>query len=279
MTIIKYIIILLIGAICFSTSLWSWNRVCHQVVAKIAYDNLTPKAKDTVLQLTKLFNEENFTDETFVSSAVWADEIKARGITAFNTWHYVNMPIEVNVHHHATVDNENVISAIQEAEQVLSNPKAHALESSLSLRLLIHFVADIHQPLHAATLYNAHFPTGDEGGNLYKIRAREAKQLHVLWDNCFNLTTQQYKTPKEITALAADLESQYPKAIFEKELQVNSPMTWAIESHDIAKNFVYTIPYYGTISNTYREEGMQVCKMRLVLAGYRLAQLMNVFLI
>lgn len=57
-------------------------------------------------------------------------------------------------------------------------------EKSLLLRYLIHVLGDIHQPLHAASLFDERFPKGDMGGNLYKIRYTEnVNELHKLFDS------------------------------------------------------------------------------------------------
>lgn len=54
------------------------------------------------------------------------------------------------------------------------------------LRFLVHFVGDLHQPLHAATMYSAEFPDGDLGGNYYKIQVPGSSyttNLHSFWDS------------------------------------------------------------------------------------------------
>jgi len=61
---------------------------------------------------------------------------------------------------------------------------SYSLGDSLNLRLLIHYVGDIHQPLHAVSRYTDSFPNGDEGGNLFMIPVNaEIKELHALWDS------------------------------------------------------------------------------------------------
>ena len=60
------------------------------------------------------------------------------------------------------------------------------LSDSFHLRLLIHYIGDIHQPLHASSRYTKDFPKGDEGGNGYMISvngAQEITNLHALWDS------------------------------------------------------------------------------------------------
>lgn len=57
-------------------------------------------------------------------------------------------------------------------------------EKSLLLRYLVHVLGDIHQPLHSSSLFSDRFPTGDQGGNLYKIHYKDnIEQLHKLFDS------------------------------------------------------------------------------------------------
>lgn len=74
------------------------------------------------------------------------------------------------------------------------------LGNSFDLRLLIHYVGDVHQPLHAVTRYGKDFPTGDKGGNSFKITSKDGvSNLHALWDsavyvyeNDLSLVTKKY---------------------------------------------------------------------------------------
>lgn len=62
------------------------------------------------------------------------------------------------------------------------------LGNSFDLRLLIHYVGDIHQPLHAVSRYAKDFPTGDRGGNSFKITSKDGiSNLHALWDSAVYL--------------------------------------------------------------------------------------------
>ena len=52
------------------------------------------------------------------------------------------------------------------------------------LRLIIHYVGDVHQPLHAAALVDSKYPSGDQGGNAEKIPSKDGvSDLHFVWDS------------------------------------------------------------------------------------------------
>ncbi len=77
---------------CFSFACWAWNYTGHMVVANIAYSQMTPQARQRADQLIRLMQKYYPDSKTFIQSSVWADQIKANGVTAFNRWHYANKP-------------------------------------------------------------------------------------------------------------------------------------------------------------------------------------------
>jgi hypothetical protein len=96
---------------------------------------------------------------------------------------YVTSPIQAQIDAISTSDN--VVWAINQAKTVLSAQDSSTLDKSLQLRFLIHFVGDIHQPLHIATQYGARFtlPGGDQGGNDYIIQGTFVSELHAFMDS------------------------------------------------------------------------------------------------
>ena len=55
---------------------------------------------------------------------------------------------------------------------------------SFALRLLIHYVGDIHQPLHATSRVDSKYPKGDAGGNFFHVPQKgDVKNLHSVWDS------------------------------------------------------------------------------------------------
>lgn len=131
----------------------------------------------------------------FVECATFADAIKKDGFADQSSWHYVNTPL-VEDSFAASVPPPvliNVTWAIEEMvdslKQVTSNKDKYPdinyeLAESFNLRLLIHYVGDIHQPLHAVTRFDSTFEHGDEGGNYFSIEGVDGiRNLHMLWDS------------------------------------------------------------------------------------------------
>lgn len=112
------------------------------------------------------------------------------------------------------------------------------LMKSFTIRLLIHITGDVHQPLHSSALFSPHFPDGDQGGNLFKIKYKSFNELHALWDSAcekYGDTTNQKLplTDQGIQYLeneANTLMSTYSRDYFEKELKLFYFDDWIQES-------------------------------------------------
>ncbi len=266
--------------LCYVSSVWAWNYTGHRVIGKIAYQQLTPAAKQRVDQLIPILGQYYSRDMDFSKAAIWPDLLKGHQVNAFNHWHYINIPIRHgNIKAPHPRHSDNVVWAIQQSEQVLSSPRSNDFEKALFLSFLIHFVGDIHQPMHCASLYSSQFPDGDRGGSLFTIKSPIADNLHQYWDSGLGLflnTPQRYPSQAAlIDGLVADITAAYPPADFADAISNVDPDSWAQESHQIAATNVYLIGKDTTPTKQYTEEGQVIAKQRAALAGYRLAAILN----
>jgi len=131
-------------------------------------------------------------NHTFVECAVFADDIKGKGWNDQSPWHFIDQPF-FDGDFVTTVFPEkfNVTWSVDYMHKNLKGPKpdekegvSWALGDGLNMRFLIHYVGDIHQPLHTVTRYADDHPKGDMGGNLYKLAEHDKIiELHALWDS------------------------------------------------------------------------------------------------
>lgn len=270
--------LILITVFIFSTNVFAWNDVGHRVVGQIAYDQLTSTAKNKIDALTEVMFHSPYPSARFLRAGTWPDRIKKQ-TTQYNTWHYINLPYVKDDVKPLPVNPENVVTEITRAEKIVSDTSQTPVRRAKYLSFLIHFIGDIHQPLHCTTLYNKQFLQGDRGGNLYPIHSPIAKNLHQFWDEGLGLF---YSPPhlyafkyNQVQAIATQWMSEYPRSFFAKQLSVQSPMQWALESHHIATTFVYTLPINTTPSNQYIQQGQTIVREQAVLAGDRLADVLN----
>jgi hypothetical protein len=158
------------------------------------------------------------------------------------------------------------------------------------LRLIIHFVGDIHQPLHCTTRVSSALPGGDHGGNLVTIKITEPNgslrsiNLHSYWDGGLESFPKggpppQYLPPplsKIPPAAALARQANPPTA---PALKLNDPFNfqaWANESFSLAKNVVHNGVSNGIEPGAaYRNKGRKIARQRAAWGGYRLAALLN----
>lgn len=256
----------------------AWNHTGHMVVAQIAYLRLTPAAKARVDQLGKIAAMPR--TNTFVTAACWPDDLRSAD-NYYNEWHYIDRPFSPDGTALPTeMPQENVQWAIQQCVKTLKSKKTSDKEKARALRFLLHFVGDVHMPLHCTSRYTAEQQQGDAGGNGFKITAGESKNLHHFWDSALGLLGE-VKRPLNADGEAAILAlangilgDNPPESLPEwKERKVEK---WVDEGFALARTVVYEGITEGQApSAEYVARGRTLARKRLALAGYRLAELLN----
>lgn len=135
-----------------------------------------------------------------------------------------------------------VYKTLTTAEEKGGEPKVYSM--SFALRLLIHYVGDIHQPLHAAARVDKNYPRGDFGGNAVPLKAKDdITELHAVWDSVVYEFEGYANLPLSDTDWIAQGKTASKLA---QEHKINKAQAanldchaWASESFDIAKDFVY----------------------------------------
>lgn len=282
-------------------SCYSWHEIGHYTITYIAQKHLLetrPEVVDWVLKILEPLSEEcGEKDYPFLESSSWADKARVGDWRLLMYHHFISISwfdegsTPVN---YFTEKSANVTFGIQQSIEFLKKGKDDPFAKSLaifgqgiSLRLLIHFVGDIHQPLHASDRITPSKPQGDFGGNLFKISHFGDKvqdNLHYLWDTMFEdpklnikgyITKQGYDLIRE---RAESIMAEYPYKKLESKMEKSATlMSWAYESHSIAKRRVYSknIVEFGKIPEDYITIGRHICRTRAALAGYRLAKILE----
>ncbi len=243
-------------------------------VAQIAYDNMKPSTKAKVDALLKKNPGPDFTD--FVRSATFPDQLKRYGIKSFNGWHTISTPYSTDDSKTSKAGKENVVWAIDQCVKTIESAKAPGLEKARALRFLIHFVGDVHQPLHAVTLFSKEHPDGDDNGREYKVDVKAEKpQLHAAWDTAFGIyrdyDDSRKADLKEIRRLADAVE----KTLGKPNLEETDPKAWAKESYKLAVKYAYSLPEGSKPGPGYITTAQEICQQQIGLAGLRLAKLLD----
>lgn len=153
---------------------------------------------------------------------------------------------------------------------------------------MVHIVGDIHQPLHSCAYFSDKFPKGDMGGNLIKMTygdKGQIKNLHMLWDSVLLKVLDNNVMPLDnegkvyLENYSKSLMKEHTRASLDGILKKNWQFdSWIMESWRICKEFVYpTILKDPNPTADYIKKGEQIARERLVLAGYRLSDLLVKF--
>jgi len=224
----------------------------------------------------------------FVSAACWADDLKSMHEYLEVNMHYINLPVIAPGYtgQIPTVDATNAPWAIGEANGTVSSKQANDLDKARMLRFIIHFVGDIHQPLHSVNYFSSQFPGGDQGGNLWKINDPKyhMPQLHELWDSGIGVWSNDPTRPLNTSAfnmldsIADEVIKEFPHTdpAIVPLIKETKTMQWANESFAIAQSFVYTAPQAPSpIPDGYYTPAQTTCRRQVALGGYRLALLIE----
>lgn len=129
---------------------------------------------------------------------------------------------------------------------------------------LVHFVGDVHQPLHLGR-------ASDRGGNDIEVTFNHKKtNLHSLWD-----TGLLVHTGLSRDEYLAGLNRMVKPAAKAEWLDSLDPVDWATESHVLAHSYAYVVPKNGKVSDAYYRRNIIVVDERLAAAGIRLAAVLN----
>ena len=247
---------------------FSWNAVGHRLIAQIAYVNLSRHSKITFNRYNRSL-DQGYMSKSIVNASIWLDTIRWR-THEYDAMHYIDIPFSTDGTRLPVLEPSNAVSAVEASTRMLSDPYLNNMEKGKALRILVHVVGDIHQPLHAATRVSRDLPEGDRGGNLVVIhKNRIANNLHAFWDKGAGLFVGKRRYGQAwIKRKAFEIEQQYPCNLMTVDLNA---MHWAEESNALARQKVYLLP----IDKQYQRVAQHIIEERIALAGCRLAGLMN----
>ncbi len=264
-------------ALCPALSL-AWIDTGHMVVADIAARDLRPAVRAKVDALLKIGGDVRTRD--ILGAACWADDTKTK---ENGVWHYIDHYFRADgILTKGKDEPQNVVWAIEHFGRILQDKSSKESDRADALRFLLHFVGDVHQPLHAVARVTDALPEGDRGGNDFKFNEFELggfqiKSLHFLWDIGGGLlakVTRPLDSSSVIDELATRLIQENPRSSY-GELGVTDPKAWSEESMLLAESVVYGLPVQTRPGDRYLAMCQFVSGRRLALAGYRLADLLN----
>lgn len=159
---------------CLPTNVFAWSMIGHRIVGQIAENHLSAKARKGVKAILG--------NESLAMVSNWGDFVKSDpSYDYLYNWHFVNLPAgldEAGVFKFLDTDKEaNVYNKTLEMILVLKNKQSTADQKKFAMRMLVHMVGDLNQPMHTAR-------KEDLGGNrVYVTWFGEKSNLHRVWDD------------------------------------------------------------------------------------------------
>lgn len=228
------------------------------MVGELAAGELTPRARAEVAELLR-----DEPDPTLAGVATWADEIRENDPDLgkrSSRWHYVNLPDGTCdfVPERDCRNGDCAIGAITRQASILGDRTRPHAERAQALKFLVHFVGDVHQPLHIGL-------GSDRGGNQVQVNLDgRGLNLHSMWD-------------RELLASSGLEQSAYVRQLATQrtdDIAQGGVATWARESCEIrTRPGLY--PPRPKIDSGYVREWRPTAERRVRVAAHRLAHLLN----
>jgi hypothetical protein len=250
-------IFLLFLAMCPAS--FGWGHESHQIIATVAEDHLD---QTTLVMIQSLLGNNHL-----YSISSWADDVR-RERPDTKGWHYVDIPLggRYDARRDCALPESCVVAKMDYFVKVLTDKNAPRDQRAEALKFIVHFVGDIHQPLHAVK--------EAKGGNGIHVRflgddrcGRYDCNLHGVWDTSMILHTglnrQEYSQHLEELIGSEKLTSS----------NAGTPEQWANESSRLAE--AAWVPDGTDLDERYHQREIKVVDRQMALAGLRLAKLLN----
>ncbi|MGV4413422.1 S1/P1 nuclease [Chryseobacterium sp. T1] len=253
--------ILFVGLLSSSIYSYAWGLTGHRVIAEIAENHLSGKAKR---QIKKIMGEERL-----AYWANWPDFIKSDTTGAWkeaSSWHYVNIDpqtdlkaFEANLKAQA---GPSLYTQVSVLSSQIKDEKTSEKDRKIALIFLIHLMGDLAQPMHTGR-------AGDLGGNKINVTYfGEKTNLHSVWDGKL-IDSQKYSYTEYAKLLDIKTKDEV------KVIQAGTLEDWLYDSHKIANKIYAETPEGSKLAYDYQYKFNDTMERQLLYGGLRLAKLIN----
>lgn len=248
---------------------FAWGPEGHSIVAELAQRRLTPTALAAVKQILG-------GELSLASLASWADDVREQRPETFN-WHFVDIPLS-RTNYDPAIDckpvpgkGDCVIAAIERSRTTLADKTATREQRAEALKFLVHFIGDLHQPLHTVD--------DNHGENDLKVsfftdplnKKREDTNLHSVWDS--GLIRNRFFA---WGGYVDSIEANWLPGKDLGKLAAGTPIEWALAAHQIAIDRACAgVAQNDALDQVYALRVRADLDQQLALGGLRLARLIN----
>ncbi|WP_456376322.1 S1/P1 nuclease [Lutibacter sp.] len=232
-----------------------WGATGHRTIGKIAEDYLKGRTKRKIAEILD--------GQSLSLVATFGDDIKSdKRYNQFYTWHYVNMPFGVKYEDSNKNPEGDLVFGIEKCKTIIKDKNATKEDKAFYLKMLIHLIGDLHQPMHVGR-------AEDKGGNTIQVQwFNDGTNLHRVWDsnmiNHFNMT---------YTELATNSDKISKEQV--KYLQKGTIADWANETQKLAIKTYASVKIGEKLGYKYMYDNFGLVRSQLQVGGIRLAKVLN----
>jgi hypothetical protein len=305
-SIVKF---LLMGAVicALSSSGHAWNDVGHKLTAYIAWQRMSPAAREAVVKillkapedsdLSVFYPQDSRSDaakkrELFMIASTWADIVRDRSFEKryryhHGNWHYADTFWTMENDRLKILENPNedggkAVDKLFDFEKEMRDASVKDDEKAIAVAWFLHLAGDIHQPLHTSARVTELEPKGDQGGNLFSLTPKSAPRenqlnLHWYWDSIVSRVVERRGDACDqdfLPPIAERMMKKYPFAKMKGRLNNGKYADWQKENFAVATKEVFpaTLVREQMPPAAYTKRAFQIAEEQLALAGYRMGE-------
>ena len=232
-----------------------WGKDGHRTTGKIAEKYLTKRAKKKIDKILK--------GQSLAFVSTFADEIKSdRAYRKYSPWHYVNMGLDQTYEESEKNPQGDLVTGIDTCIKVLKDDNSSEEDKNFHLKMLIHFIGDLHQPLHIGR-------KEDKGGNDVQVQwFGKGTNLHSVWDT--KMIEDYGMSYSDLADNAKDLSKKQIELI-----KQGSVVDWVNEVHKISAEVYKSAKIGENLRYRYNYDHFETVRTQLQKGGIRLAKVLN----
>lgn len=307
---LKHILYLLV-ILSLANSAMAWDNTGHKVTTYIAWERMTPKAREQASRILLAAPEDSHISvyypsdsrsmaakqlELFMIASTWSDLVRDRKFAvryekynkggwhiASSLWKLENGQVKIIAE--PDTQEGNAVIKLAEFDKLLRDATVSDAEKAVALAWILHMGGDIHQPLHTSGRVTELEPEGDRGANLFMLSSPNAPReqtlnLHSFWDGILSRNTPRVNDAPDsiyLPAIARNITQKYPFAMMEGRLKLGQFDEWRAESFKLATTELFpAILKRGEVPPAdYNSLALKISEERIALAGYRMGEMLN----
>ena len=255
----KKVILTVLAGLVLCGPAFGWGRVAHEVIAKIADDNLQPSARKVI--------ERYLGNHSIVYWAKWMDDYRKTPQYRFTSdWHVVY--VDENLNYYPNIENGDAVTGIRQAIDILKDYKEHSDSTvAVNLKYIIHLAGDMHCPSHI--LYDGidqNYKVNFGGGYIQPVLV---SNVHSVWDKYAIESCRIWS----VSEYAAELDRLSKKQI--KDIASGTFEDW-VHDNAVRCKVQFDMAKPGSkLAQDFVNEAMPMIETQMLYGGYRLAAILN----